>query len=715
MPSVSQLRRWLAPAGVAAVALSVAACGSRTAGGNGTAGANTAPTKMEIGARLYEAAKAPAAPRTAAGPEPIVVPQAIIQFDEKISLAAQVDGEIELIASPLDRTGKYDPKDPKYAGRLVPRPREKTWMHVRLMDGDPIREGQVLAFLDDSQVSLQLKSLEESLTAAENAAKEGDDSVKQTDVAVQLVKKAGAAPLELIRYEVELSQSKVQQARTKVELVRYRGEQAITNDKRQRHYTFSPFTGKIVRILQFPGQFVKAGEPILEVQNTSRFRVEGKMDRQEAEKIKQYTPVAVEPVRSLSPEPFTARHRQEVTGLTVTAHKGRPMVVSVSNDGTAIVWDVTAAEKKQHILPHLGSGVRCVAATGAKAGTHLIATGTSDGKVRLWDLANPAALPDKPAAEFEDSHAQAVTAIAFSPDGRYLATAAGRDVFLWDVAARKKKYVFPVEHKDDVKAMWFTPQATLVTACRDKSIRVWEVGTDGSNVVTTFDHRSGAVDVLGVSSDGGRVLFDQDPTRIDLVNLADGRTTGSLMNTGGALRFAGLALFSGDDKYVITGAGDADSKGELQLWAAPENGRGSERRRLVTQYRTAVTCAAFSPPDAPAKFVAVGTQNGAVNFWLLPDVNERSALRGRVVSVLPNDARTAQVRVEVENPDGVLTDLIQDRGTATVIIDPTMKPEPPDLPKQGQQQPLPGVSGTTRPMPLGDVRPAGGLGAGGGK
>ena len=392
------------------------------------------------------------------------------------------------------------------------------------------------------------------------------------------------------------------------------------------------------------------------------------------------------------------------------------MVVSASNDGTAIVWDVTSPERKQHILPHLGTGVRCVTATGAKAGnTHLVATGTSDGKVRLWDLTNPAQLPDKPAAEFKESHAQAVTAAAFSPDGRYLATAAGRDVFLWDVSAGKKEYAFPMDHKDDVKAMWFTPQCTLVTVCRDKSIRVWEVGTKGANAVTTFDHRSGAVDVLGVSSDGGRVLFDQDPTRIDLVNLADGRTIGSLMNTGGALRFAGLALFSGDDKYVITGAGDADSKGELQLWAAIGGGRGSERRRLVTQYRAAVTCAAFSPPESAAKFVAVGTQSGAVNFWMLPDVNERSALRGRVVSVLPNDARTAQVRVEVENADGTLTELIQDRGTATVIIDPTAKPEPPDLPKQGQQQPLPGVSGTTRPMPLGDVRPAGGLGAGGGK
>jgi WD40 repeat protein len=713
----SPLRRWLAPAGVASVALGVAACGgnpsNKTSGAGNSSGWATAP-KVEIGARLYEAVPVAAgSARVPVGPEPIVIQQATIQFDEKISLAAQVDGEIELIATPLDPNAKYDPKDPRYASRLVPRRRDKNWMHVRLLENDLIREGQILAFLDDSQVALQLQTLKSALAEAKAAALEGEVSVRSTSEALNLTRQAGSSKIETIKYEVDLSSAKTQQARTKVELVRYEGERSITEDKQSRHYLFSPFSGKVLKILKSPGEFVKAGEPILEIQNISRFRVEGKIDRQDAEKIRQYTPVLVETVRSYGPEPYTARHRQDVTGLVVTAHTGRPMIVSASNDGTALVWEVTATEKKQHILPHQGAGVRCIAATGAKAGTHLVATGTADGKVRLWDLSNPAQLPDKPMAEFEESHAQAVTAIAFSPDGRYLVTAAGRDVFLWDVSTRKKKYALPTDHKDDVKAMHFTPQATLVTISRDKSARVWAVGTDGASIDTTFDHRSGTVDVLGVSSDGNRLLFDQEATRLDVVNLSDRRTVGSLMNTGGGIRFSGLALFSGDDKFIITGAGDADSKGELQLWATPENGRGSERRRLVTQFRASVTCAAFSPPDSPVKFVAVGTQTGAIHFWLLPEVTERSALKGRVASVLANDARSAQVRVEVENGDGALTDLIQDRGSATIIIDPTAKPVPPELPVPPIKPPTVASTPNVRPsqaVPMNNtIIPAGGV------
>jgi WD40 repeat protein len=705
MASFSSLRRWLPASVVAAAALTVAACNNASPPKG--AGGSAAVAPVEIGGPLFPAEKAATLARPPAGPEPIVVQQATIQFDEKISLAAQTDGEIEMIATPLARDGKYDPKDPQYAGRLIPRPREKSWMHIRLVEGDVVREGQMLAFLDDSQIILQKKSLEAALEAAQKSAKEGEESVKQITQAIDLVKASAGSAMERIQYGVQLSSTKVNQARTMVEMVKYEGDYLVTKDKWERHYIYCPFHGKVVRILKSPGEFVKAGDPILEVQNTGRFRVEGKLDRQEAERLKPYTPVVVEPIRSAAAEPYTASHRQEVTGVAVTAHKGRPLVVSGSNDGTALVWDVTAAEKRKHVLPHPpGVAVKCVAATAGKGGPHLLATGGSDGKVRVWEVTDPAKLPDQPAAEFEDAHASGVTAAAFSPDGKFLATAAGRDVYLWDVDARKRRYAFPADHKDDVKAMRFTPQATLVTVGRDRAIRVWAVGTDGATVTRTLDHRSGAVDVLGVSADGGRVLFDQDPTRLDLVSLADGRTTGSLMNTGGGQRFSGLALFSHDDKLIVTGAGDADAKGELQLWVTPAGGRGSERRRLITPYRAAVTAAAFSP-DPQHPFVAVGTQSGTVHFWTLADAGEQSVLRGRVVAVLPNDTRTSQVRVEVENPDGKLTDLLQDRGSATIIIDPTAKAEPPALPPQ-PPAPLNRTPTAVRPLP-GELAPAGGV------
>ena len=56
-------------------------------------------------------------------------------------------------------------------------------------------------------------------------------------------------------------------------------------------------------------------------------------------------------VRPVDPEPLSVKHRNEVTSVTVTAHKGRPLIASGGLDGSILVWDVTAT-KQYHRLGH---------------------------------------------------------------------------------------------------------------------------------------------------------------------------------------------------------------------------------------------------------------------------------------------------------------------------------------------------------------------------
>lgn len=687
MTRLALLRRWLAPAAVATAALGVTACGGKN---NGTKPTNQSVSPVAIGPALYPQGAAAVVAPQAAGPEPIIASQGLVQFDETITLAAEVDGKLELVATPLEEAMKLNLETAKYAERMVGHPRKADWRHVRVVDGDVIKQGQLLASLDSSQATLERDALIASSEAAKKALDQSEASLKEYAGVVDKMERLGqsVSELERIRYRIEYVQAKVTNARLFQEYVKLNGDMARAVDRKQRHDILSPFDGKVVRVLRSRGVVVKAGEPILEVQNTSRFRVEAKVNQEVAAELenKLPLPVMVEPVRVLRPEPYTASHRQEVTGLAVfswtAGGKSRPVVVTASADGSAKVWDATAETKTQHTLPHpSGTAVRCVAAT-ARGESRLVATGDGNGKVRVWDVSDLTQLPTKPMQEFEESHGQAVGAAAFSPDGQFLATAAGRDVIVWDVGGKKKKYSLPADHRDDVKAVHFTPQCTLVTVCRDKAIRVWELGTEGAKLTRTLDHRSGAVDALGVSADGGRVLFDQNAGRIDLVSLADGTNTGSLLNTGSGQRFSGLALFSPDSRMVITGAGDADAKGELQLWSVGDTGRGAERKRLATPDRTAVTCAAFSP-DAAHRFVAVGTQSGSIHFWTLPTEAEQAALPGKLVAVTRPDQTTAVLRVEVENSLGALDGQLQDRGTARLVIDRTAKTlpgKPPALP-----------------------------------
>jgi WD40 repeat protein len=357
-------------------------------------------------------------------------------------------------------------------------------------------------------------------------------------------------------------------------------------------------------------------------------------------------------------------HRREVTGLAVTSHAGRPLVVSGGLDGVALVWE-PHAKKLPHSLPH-PVAVRSIAVTGPKSTQSIAATGGDDGKVRFWNLTNPDKLPTKETGITDDGHAGPVTVLAFSPNGKVLASASGRDVILWDVSTGKMMYHLPTDHKDSVTSLRFTPQATLVTACRDKAVRIWNLGAQAANVDKTIDHRAGVVDQLGLSSDGGRMLFDQEDNRIDVVSLADGQTAGTVQSAGQS-RFGGFAVFSHDDSLVLTAAGSS-SPGEMQLWETPQSrGRAFERLRLVAPGRTPVTCAAFSS-DATKKFLAVGTAHGGVYLFLPPKEKEATKITGTVESVLNYNDKSAMVRVRVMNPPA---DVLQDRGTANVIIDPT--------------------------------------------
>lgn len=677
----AHFRRWLAPAAVAVASLGVFACKPSTAG------KGTSPTSPSIGGVLYSPQPAVTLPNPATEAEPIVAYQGVVEYDETITLSAEVDGKLEMVSTPLDEATRLGLPVAGYPDRRVGHPRDANQKHVRLVDGDAIRQGQLLATLDDSQAQLDVVALQKSAEAAKEALKQSRDAVTEYDsVLKRILGLPVASELEKAQYRVQLVQAKVSEARLNQEYVKFVGDLDKATDRRQRHDIRSPFDGKVVRVLRPRGVVVKAGEPILEVQNTARFRVEAQVKGELGTILESRLPlpVFVEPVRVARPEPFTVSHNKEVTGLAVFAWtvKGvaRPVVVSASADRDVKVWDAQSDSRAVHTLPH-PTAVRGVAAV-ARGESRLVATGDGNGKVRLWDVSNPDQLPSTPTHEFEEAHAQGVGAVAFSPDGQYLATAAGRNVFVWDVATRKRKYALPADHRDDVKALHFTPQATLVTVCRDKAIRVWKLGTDGAGLERTFDNRSGTVDLLGVSADGGRVLFDQSAGRIEVKGLADGRVTGSLLNGGAEERFSTLAVFGPDAPgpdgskrmQVLTGAGDADGKGELQVWGLPASGRGTERQRLATPDRAEVTSAAFSP-DPTHRFVAAGTKSGGVHFWLLrPD---QPPVPGKLVSVTRQDGTTALLRVEIDNKDGTYSDHLEDRGTARLVIDPNAKPATP--------------------------------------
>jgi WD40 repeat protein len=103
----------------------------------------------------------------------------------------------------------------------------------------------------------------------------------------------------------------------------------------------------------------------------------------------------------------------------------------------------------------------------------LLATGGTDMTVRLWDVATR-----KPHATLT-GHRGFVTAVAFSPDGKVLASGGGSgggEVRLWDVAGRKQTAVLTSPHP--VHGVAFSPDGKWLAAGDDgPSVRLWEVAS----------------------------------------------------------------------------------------------------------------------------------------------------------------------------------------------------------------------------------------------
>ncbi len=162
----------------------------------------------------------------------------------------------------------------------------------------------------------------------------------------------------------------------------------------------------------------------------------------------------------------------------------------------------------------------------------VLASAGYDMKIRLTPL-TPAA---QPLARTLKEHSDAVYAVAFSPDGTRLAScSADRAVKVWDVATGKLLYTLGDATDWLYTLAWSPDGKQLAAGGVDKSIRIYAMGATGAKVLHSVFAHEAAVQKLVYARDG-KTLYSLGQDRVlkawDAAQMVETKTYDRLPETG---------------------------------------------------------------------------------------------------------------------------------------------------------------------------------------
>jgi predicted NACHT family NTPase len=194
----------------------------------------------------------------------------------------------------------------------------------------------------------------------------------------------------------------------------------------------------------------------------------------------------------------------------------------------------------QTLEGHSGS-VRSVAFS---SDGRLLASGSGDKTIKLWDPATGAL------KHTLEGHSDSVLTVAFSPDGRLLASGSDDETIkLWDPATGALKHT--VEgHFDWVQSVAFSPDGRLLASgSGDKTIKLWDPATGA--LKHTLEGHSDWVRSVAFSPDGRLLASGSSDKTVKLWDPA----TGALKHTLGTHSIITNIEFSKQLPQLITNVG----------------------------------------------------------------------------------------------------------------------------------------------------------------
>jgi WD40 repeat protein len=230
-------------------------------------------------------------------------------------------------------------------------------------------------------------------------------------------------------------------------------------------------------------------------------------------------------------------------GVLALAYLPDGRIISSGGDKSIKFWDASLTQALRTIAGH-ADAITSVAFS--PDGRRLV-SGSTDSTVRIWNAGR---------TQLErtlEGHTDAVTSVAFSPDGRRVASASfDNTVRLWSLDSGKTEGVLE-GHSDPVMSVAFsTDGRRIATGSIDNTVRLWDATT--MRLIRTYQGHALPVMAVAFSPDGRRIASGSLDETVKLWDVATGRLLGT---TEGLYVPIAAVAFSPDGRRIAAGGLDS--------------------------------------------------------------------------------------------------------------------------------------------------------------
>jgi len=240
-----------------------------------------------------------------------------------------------------------------------------------------------------------------------------------------------------------------------------------------------------------------------------------------------------------------------------------------------------------------------------------IASGSDDNTLRIWDASS-----GRTGCEL-NGHTRGLSSLAFSPDGKRIASGSeDKTVRLWDL--RSGQELLNIDGHGAVWSVAFSPDGKRIAAgIDDHTLRIWDAPS--GRELAVLKGQTDVVSSVAYSPDGTRIVSGSWDKTLKLWDATSGRELFTLTGHTGRVLEVG---FSPDGKRIVSGSQDRT----LKIWDATS---GIELRTLKG-HTGQVSTVRFSPDG---KRIVSGGWDGLIKLWDAAAGEELFLLKGHTARI----------------------------------------------------------------------------------